>query len=117
MMDWILPLLGGLGIGTLLKGIVDHFLAVKSKSDERIYLEKRETYLGLIDAMYESDVHPSLETQKNYGKWHNRCKLYGSHAVVDASQRFIDTSSAVTGEARSKAYRELFEEMRKDLGA
>ena len=115
-MDWLLPLIGGLGIGSLLKGIVDHLLANKSKSSDRIYNEKRETYLGLLNALHESDVRPSPENAKAYGNWHNRCKLFGSKGVIEASQRLIDSSSDVHGDARKRAYDELFLEMREDIG-
>ncbi|MFA4994182.1 MAG: hypothetical protein WC521_02635 [Bdellovibrionales bacterium] len=115
MMDWFLPLIGGLGLGSLLKGIVDYFLATKSKANDRLYNEKRETYLGLLNAMHESEIHPSPENAKAYGNWHNRCKLFGSHGVIEASQRYIDTSADVQSDARKKAFEELFLEMRKDM--
>ncbi len=41
-MDWLFPFIGGLGIGSLLKGLVDHFLLNKSKAKERAYDEMRE---------------------------------------------------------------------------
>lgn len=59
MTKWLLPLIGGLGIGSLLKGLVDHFLAVKTKSIDRVYQEKREAYLGLLQALREVAVKPS----------------------------------------------------------
>jgi len=69
----------------------------------------------LIHAMHESDIHPSLENAKAYGNWHNRCKLFGSKAVIDASQRYIDTSADVQSTNRTKAFECLFLELRKDI--
>jgi hypothetical protein len=114
-MEWLFPLLGGLGIGSLLSAIVNHHLAVRSKLKDRLYEEKRETYLGMIQALRDCCVRPSLETVKTYGAWHDRCKLFGSEDVVRASQQYIETSNDIGGEARAKAYKELFEEMRSDI--
>ena len=114
-MEWLFPLIGGLGMGSILKGLCDHFLNNKSQKEERFYREKREAYLGLIEALHQSDVHPSLETAKNFGNWTNRCKLFGSPGVIKAAHGMIDTSNDVEGEERKKAYSALFEEMRRDM--
>jgi hypothetical protein len=51
-MDWILPLIGGLGLGlglgSLLKSVIDHFNARRALTQDRLYQEKREAYLGLL---------------------------------------------------------------------
>jgi hypothetical protein len=114
-MDWILPLIGGLGIGSLLKGLVDHFLNKKLKTDDRLYQEKREIYFGLIDAMHQADIHPSVENAKAFGNWTNRCKLFGSPEVIAAAQACIKTSADVTGDACAKAFEALFSAMREDI--
>jgi hypothetical protein len=51
-MEWILPLFGGLGLGSLLTKIVDHYLAKQQSKEMRIYQEKREAYLGLLEALH-----------------------------------------------------------------
>ena len=114
-MDWLLPLVGGLGTGSMLKGIIDHFLDKKLKIDDRLCEEKRETYLGIIDAMHEADIHPSLENAKAFGNWTNRCKLFGSPEVIAAAQAYIETSADVTSDARARAFEALFSAMRKDI--
>ncbi len=114
-MDWLLPLVGGLGIGSLLKGVVDYFLANRSKADDRLYQAKRETYLGLIEAMHQCDIHPSQETAKAFGNWTNRCKLFGSPEVIKAAQAYIETSADVYSKNRAQAFEALFLAMREDI--
>jgi hypothetical protein len=114
-MDWILPLIGGLGLGSLLKGVVDYFLANRAKLNDRLYQEKRETYLGMIEAMHEADIRPSTENAKAFGNWTNRCKLFGSPEVINAAQEYISTSNDVAGAARARAFDTLFRAMRVDM--
>jgi hypothetical protein len=114
-MDWLLPLIGGLGIGSLLKGFFDHFLDKRSKGADRLYEEKREIYFGLLDALHQSDIRPSVENAKEFGNWANKCKLFGSEKVLAAVQSMIDTSVDVKSEARKDAYDALFLAMREDI--
>jgi pantothenate kinase len=57
-------MVGGLGLGTLIQSVVTHTLNIKSKNTERLYAEKRETYLGLLDALHQAAVNPSDEKAK-----------------------------------------------------
>lgn len=117
-MDWLLPLIGGLGIGSLLKGVVDHFLAGRAKSSDRAYQEKREVYIGLLQALREAAVKPSNENAKAFALWHARCAIFGANEVTVAAQRLIDTDHKGTkGGARDNAYQDLINAMRKDMGA
>lgn len=119
MMDWFLPLIGGLGIGSLLKGLIDHFLAVKTRYNDRVYQEKRDAYLGLLQAIREAAVKPSKEAGTAYGLWQARCTLFGAEDVVAAAQQFVDTNEdrGMRGGARDLAYQELIKAMRKDLSS
>ncbi|MDD3181421.1 MAG: hypothetical protein PHD48_01235 [Alphaproteobacteria bacterium] len=112
-MDWFFPLVGGLGIGSLLKGIVDHFLVNKTKVKERSYQEMREAYLGLLESLHDAAVYPSDENAKAYALWQTRCKLFGSERVSKAAQNMVDTNEDRNG--RFLAHGELLDAMREDL--
>jgi hypothetical protein len=71
-MEWLLPLLGGLGAGTLITKITDHVLTRKSAGHDLQYKEKREAYLGLLDALHKAAVSPSSEASKNFALWQTR---------------------------------------------
>jgi len=118
-MDWVLPLLGGLGIGSLIKGIVDHFLVAKSKSNDRAYQEAKDSYIGLLSALRDVNVNPSNENLKSFGLWHARCEIFGSKSVSNAAQKMVDTNHEreKKGSLRETAYQELLSAMRQDLDA
>jgi hypothetical protein len=46
VMQLLLGILGGLGIGSLLTQIATHFMARRASASDRLYQEKREAYLG-----------------------------------------------------------------------
>ncbi|MES1989639.1 MAG: hypothetical protein V4441_01655 [Pseudomonadota bacterium] len=64
MTEWALTLIGGLGVGSLLTTLLSHWIAQKSSNRELLYKEKRETYLGLLEALQRAPVGYSNENSK-----------------------------------------------------
>lgn len=112
-MQWILPLLAGLGIGSLLKSVVDHVIARRMATDDRLYREKREAYLGLLDALHRAAVAPSNESSKNFAVWQTRCRLFGSPDVAHYSQEMVETNENQV--EREQVFQSLIEAMKTDL--
>ena len=112
-MDWILPLIAGLGIGSLLKSVVDHLIARRSLVTNRMYQEKREAYLGLLDALHRAAVAPSNENSKNFALWQTRCDLFGSPDVSRCVQEIVHTNDNQA--ERRDAFKRLIATMRADL--
>jgi hypothetical protein len=113
-MEWLLPLLGGLGAGTLITKITDHFLTRKWAGRDLQYKEKRETYLGLLEAIKQIGISPNDIGNKNdFSVWHMRVQLFGSKACAGAIQGMIDTKP--DSEARNKHFEDLIQAMRVDL--
>jgi len=113
-MEWVLPLLGGLGLGSLLKSYIDHFNARRATTSDRLYQEKREAYLGLLDALHKAAVHSSDENSKNYALWQTRCQLFGSLEVAQFAQAMTDTNDGPIS-AREGAFAGLIKAMKDDL--
>ena len=113
-MEWILPLIGGLGIGAILKSVVDHLNTRRAVSQDRIYQEKREAYLGLLGALHKAAVQPSDENSKEFALWQTRCQLFGSEEVAKHVQQIIDTNDGTLA-ARQAAFAGMLEAMRADL--
>ena len=117
-MEWILPLiagLGGLGVGSLLTSVVNHFMTRRAMANDRWYQEKRQAYLGLLDALHQVAVHPSEDHSKDYDYWQTRCHLFGSKDVSQFALRIID--GPIIERREDEAYRNLIEAMRVDLRA
>lgn len=113
-MEWILGLIGGLGIGTLVTSIATHFMGRSAAASDRWYQERREAYLGLLSALHDAAVRPSDEHAKAYALWQTRCQLFGSPDVSKYAQRLVDTNDGPR-EERGEAMRSLIDAMRTDL--
>lgn len=112
-MDWSL-LVGGLGLGALLKSALDFYQSRKAVTADRRYQEKREAYLGLLGALHDAAVEPSDAHSKAYALWQTRCQLFGSPLVAQHAQAIADTNDGPK-EARHQAFRALIDAMRRDL--
>src|SRR5579871_3055150 len=113
IMEWI-PLVGGLGIGAVLKSIADYFMARRAATSDRWYQEKREAYLGLLTALHTAAVEPSDAHSKGYALWQTKCDLFGSSDVSTFAQRIVDTNDSPI-EERNEAFRNLIAAMKADL--
>ncbi len=78
-MEWVLPLLGGLGLGSALKSTIDHIVARRSLTKDRLYGEKREAYIGLLGAYTKQPSNILRPTRKT--------THFGRHAVSYLDQR------------------------------
>ena len=58
-MEWIVALVGGLGIGSLITSVATHLMARRGVTNDRWYQEKREAYLGLLEALHVAATRPS----------------------------------------------------------
>lgn len=113
-MEWILPLVGGLGLGSLLKSAIDHLNSRRAVMQDRLYQEKREAYLGLLAALHKAAVRPSNENSKEFALWQTRCQLFGSTEVATFAQAIVDTNDSPRSE-RDAAFNGLISAMRNDL--
>ena len=113
-MEWLLPLVGGLGIGAIFKSIVDYFFSKNTAKKKTQYTEMREAYLGLLNALHKAAVEPSDQNSKEFALWQTKVQLFGSEAVSNAVQGIIDTNDGPRSK-RDDFFREMVAEMRKDL--
>jgi hypothetical protein len=112
--DWFLPLIAGLGLGSVIKSIADHFMSRRASEHDRWYQEKREAYTGLLNALHDAAVKPSDANAKAFALWQTRCELFGSPEVAKFAQQIVDTNEGPRA-ARDAAYRGLIEAMKTDL--
>lgn len=113
-MESIALLIGGLGIGSLITSLATHFFTRRAAIRDRLYAEKREAYLGLLNALHQAAVSPSDQNAKNYALWQTRCELFGSRDVATFAQSMVDTNDGPS-EARGAAHRGLIDSMKADL--
>lgn len=113
-MELVSVLIGGLGIGSVLTAIINHFITRRAVATDRLYAEKREAYVGLLNALHQAAVHPTDENAKHFALWQTRCELFGSKEVATFAQRIVDTDSGPR-EERNTAFRALLDAMKADL--
>jgi hypothetical protein len=112
--DWILPLIGGLGIGSLLTTLLQTWMQRASDKRIRAFTEKREAYLGLLAALHDAAVKKSDFAAKTYALWQTKVTLVGSPAVVRYAQGIVDSNPKSF--ERETAFDSLLTAMRADLG-
>jgi hypothetical protein len=113
-MDWVLPALGGLGIGAILKLIIDFYLSKNTNRQKLKYEEMKDSYIGLLDALHQAAIEPSDKNSKNFALWQTRVNLFGTENVSKAVQGIIDTNDGPR-EERNLYFNELLRAMKNDL--
>lgn len=110
-------LVGALGLGSLITVIAQALLNQKSEHSKRRFQEKKEAYVGLLDAMYKSEIKPSEQASLYVGYWINICSLVGSQEVRELLIQHMETNP-INGKVhpdRPKVMEELKKAMRRDL--
>lgn len=115
-MEIFFGMLGGLGVGQLITRIIDHFLNSRISKKNQLYIEKRDTYLGLLDSLRKTALSSSEENVKEFAYWHARATLFGSSEVSNVIQEVINSNGPNDKEKRSYFYDQLLLLMKKDLG-
>ncbi|MGK4472985.1 hypothetical protein [Aeromonas molluscorum] len=115
-MDYTLisGIVGGLGIGTLINTVYSDWRTRSAKRTDRQYEEKRNAYLGLLDALHNAAVEPSDAASKAFALWQTRCNLFGSKEVSLYAQKIVDTNDGPRAE-RNSAFNGLLDAMKADL--
>lgn len=109
----MLQLLSTFGLGALTVAIVQFFMTIYRDQKTLQFKEKKEAYLGLLEAYHLAAVTPSPEASKNFALWQMRCELVGSSEVIKSIQEIIDTNEDYA--KRSIAHEKMKVAMRKDL--
>lgn len=112
-MEWG-ALLGAFGVGAIFKSVVDEVLSRKNTQEARKYQEKREAYLGLLDALHQAAIAPSNASSKAFALWQTKVSIFGSERASSAVQGMIDTNDGPT-EKRQQHFSELLAAIREDL--
>ena len=112
-MEWG-TLLGVFGIGAIFKTILDSVLSAKKDRASLQYKEKREAYLGLLDALHKAAVSPSDENSKIFALWQTKVSIFGSQEASDAVKGIVDTNDGPR-ESRNMYFNNLLKAIREDL--
>lgn len=116
-MDWI-QLISAAGLGAIIATITQSWLAERAAIKQRNFQEKKDAYVGILNAMHRSEIEQTSEAALYVGHWSNICEIVGSKTVRDCLKRYME-SNPVEGKVhpdRPQVMGDLKEAMRKDLG-
>ena len=109
--------IGGI-VGSLLTTLVQAWISHRSYLSNRNFQEKKEAYIGFLEALHRSQVERTSEAALTAGHWQNRCELVGAIEVRRLIQRITETNPMGNGTHpdRPTVISDLKAAMRKDLG-
>ena len=113
-MSIFLTLIGGFGIGTIVTTIVQHFLKRKSYKDDRIYQERKEVFIGILQTIEDLQNNFSKEKSSRLGYWIARSKLVATNSVNKELAILVQTKAV--SQERDTSMENLLLLMKKDLG-
>jgi hypothetical protein len=108
---------GGI-VGSLLTTLVQAWIANRSYLTNRNFQEKKEAYVGFLEALHRSEVEKTPEASSRAGHWQNRCELVAPVPVRALIQQITETNP-VGGKIhpeRPRIIADLKAAMRTDLG-
>lgn len=109
-----MPLLTAFGLGSIVTALVQAWLSNRSKRDERNFHEKKDAYIGLLEAYRQAAVEGTDEAAKNFAYWQMRCELVAPEVVRNAIERIIETNA--DRQRRAIAHEDSKSALRADLG-
>ena len=109
----ILSLLTAFGLGSVLTTLVQSWLSNRANRFNRMFDERKEAFIGLLEAYHKAAVEPSDLNSKNFAYWQMRCELVASNNVKIKIQDVVNTNN--DQQARYVAHDAMKEAMRNDL--
>lgn len=111
--EQIVAFLGGLGVGTVLTALVQHWLSRHGKKEDTRFSERKAAFEGLLAAYASLAEGWSDKKAKRFAMWEGRVQLVASAATVDALKRL--KASNPGSDERTRAHDDLMAAMRRDL--
>lgn len=111
--EWVFPLLGGIGIGSLLNTLLQAHLKSKTNASQRAFIEKRKAYLELLTSIGDIRSKGDIESKAKFAVAVERIALVGSPEVYSLVKNLTNTSP--NSKERGDVQNSLVVAMRNDL--
>ena len=110
----LLSLLTAFGLGSIATAVIQAFLKRRSDVEDRRFEERKEAYIGLLQAYHRAAVDNDNKAGKEFAYWQMRCELVAPAPVRRAIEEIIASNDDRA--ARQVAHERLKSELRADLG-
>ena len=110
----VITLLTAFGAGSVITAFVQWYFNSRTANQTRNFNEKKEAYVGLLEAYREVAIEGTDSAAKNFAYWQLRCELVSPQSLRSAIRQLIESPPNTT--ARQEAHDLLQNEMRLDLG-
>lgn len=112
-MENIITLLTAFGLGSVITALIQTWLSNRSAIKNRNFQEKKEAYVGLLEAYHKASVENTDEAAKGFAYWQMRCELVAPESVRLAINHIVQTND--DQRARYDAHESLKAALRADL--
>lgn len=106
------------GIGGIIVALLQGWIASRTAMSNRSFQERKEAYIGFLEAMHQAEIKRTREASMIAGYWQNRCALVAPEKVR-LCIREVEATNPIDGmphPQRDGAMERLREAMRRDLG-
>ncbi|WP_417492831.1 hypothetical protein [Maricaulis sp.] len=110
----IIALITAFGLGSVVSALVQTYLSRRSKVHDRNFEERKQAYIGLLQAYHRAAVENSPDAGKEFAYWQMRCELVSPASVRQAIEAIVETNDS--REERIVAHDRLKAALREDLG-
>lgn len=112
--SFVVSVIAAFGLGSLLTAFLQSWLTRRSQIDERNFEERKQAYIGLLEAYHRAAVDGTDAAAKEFAYWQMRCELVAPETVREAIERIVSTNDDKG--ARRVAHEQLKGALRSDLG-
>ena len=100
------------GLGSIVSVIVQSWLAQRADTAKRMFQEKKECYVGLLEARNRCRMAPTMQSTQDLELWRLRCELVAPNTIREVLGKTSEQNEAI----QIAAYEELKRLFREDLG-
>ena len=109
----VFQIISGVGAGAFVTTLFQIWNTRKTEAQKRQFQEKKECYVGLLEAYHKAAVENTDIAAKNFAYWQMRCELVAPKEVRMAIVDIVNTNGMK--EERNIAHENLKRLLRKDL--
>ena len=109
--------IGGI-VGSLITTLLQGWFSYRTGLSTRSFQERKEAYIGFLEALHRSEVEQTREASLRAGHWRNRCELVAPDQIRNLIEQVFQTNpvNGKTNPNRPCVIEELRKAMRTDLG-